>query len=220
MENGDGTRARILQTAMEIIKRQGVTGITTRSIAGEADVNPAALNYHYGSKDALIEQALDKLLRKLFEDWKKILEIHEMTLPVRVYCLLDYTMEVLMDYPGIVGSHLFDPLVSVKMRSVFAKKIGHFLDNLAPKLEEHLPQSGKELRISLGQVILTAVSAAIVPEMYRAITEKDIMEDPSRSRFIRYLMRKFLDVRLNAQDMIRSDIARVRTLSFKPGRED
>lgn len=216
MDIGEKTRRTILDTAERLIGTEGVCSITTRRIAEEAGVNPAALNYHFGSKEELVEKVLDRMLDKLFGDWSRILDIDEMSLPVRLYCLFDYTMETIIKYPGMLSSHLFDPLVERSRRLIFAERMGGFLRELPVKLEEHLPLQAQEIRLYLGQAMLSAISAASVPELFREITEEDISSGPARSRYITGLMRKFLRIELTASDIIHSDIARVRRLAFAP----
>ena len=49
------TRTRILDAAEELFMQHGFEGTSMRLLTAKADVNLAAVNYHFGSKDALIE---------------------------------------------------------------------------------------------------------------------------------------------------------------------
>jgi AcrR family transcriptional regulator len=49
------TRTRILDTAEELFMLHGFEGTSMRLLTASAGVNLAAVNYHFGSKDALIE---------------------------------------------------------------------------------------------------------------------------------------------------------------------
>ena len=51
-----GARERILDTAEQLFAREGVTAVTLRSIAAAAEVNVAAVNYYFGSKEKLFEE--------------------------------------------------------------------------------------------------------------------------------------------------------------------
>ncbi len=215
MDDRDSARQRIILAAIDILNSEGVNGITTRRIAEKAEVNSAAVNYYYGSKDNLIDHALNMTLEHVFSDWKIILGLEELDLPVRLYCLLDYTMEGILKYPGVVRSHLFDPLTKETTRKAFAEKTGSLLDMLSTMLDERMPLTRESLRLSLGQMLLTVISAAMIPELFTAITEDDITEVQARSRFILHLLKRFLDVELTLTDVIRSDIARVRKLAFR-----
>lgn len=48
------TKQKILQAAMDIIAAEGLEKTTVRKIAARAGVNIAAVNYHFGGKDAVI----------------------------------------------------------------------------------------------------------------------------------------------------------------------
>ena len=49
------TRTRILDAAEELFMLHGFEGTSMRQLTGKAEANLAAVNYHFGSKDALIE---------------------------------------------------------------------------------------------------------------------------------------------------------------------
>ena len=59
----DATRTRLLDATLEVLGSQGVAGATSRQIAGAAGVNLQAITYHFGSKDALVAQALVHAVR-------------------------------------------------------------------------------------------------------------------------------------------------------------
>src|SRR5262245_56314797 len=49
------TRTRILDAAEELFMQHGFEGTSMRVLTAKAGVNLAAVNYHFGSKDALID---------------------------------------------------------------------------------------------------------------------------------------------------------------------
>jgi AcrR family transcriptional regulator len=51
---------RIKLATLACIEERGLEGATVRVIAAKADLNPAAVNYYFRSKDRLIEEALKK----------------------------------------------------------------------------------------------------------------------------------------------------------------
>ncbi|HET7833949.1 MAG TPA: CerR family C-terminal domain-containing protein [Gallionella sp.] len=53
------TRARLLDAAREVFAEYGFQGATVREICRRADANVAAVNYHFGSKDDLLAEALN-----------------------------------------------------------------------------------------------------------------------------------------------------------------
>jgi AcrR family transcriptional regulator len=50
----DRARERLLETARDLFGRQGVDEVTVRDLAEAANVNVAAVNYYFGSKDGLL----------------------------------------------------------------------------------------------------------------------------------------------------------------------
>src|SRR6516225_3023268 len=52
----DQTRTAILAAAERLYAERGFSDVTLRDIVAEANVNLAAVNYHFGSKDELIAE--------------------------------------------------------------------------------------------------------------------------------------------------------------------
>ena len=67
-------REQLLQAALKVFAESGTRGATTRRIAQEAGVNEVTLFRHFGSKDALIREALG---------WAADRELASHTLPER-----------------------------------------------------------------------------------------------------------------------------------------
>ncbi len=57
------TRQRLLDAAVSSLRSSGSAGLTSREIARAAGVNLQAITYHFGSKDALVAQALTGLVQ-------------------------------------------------------------------------------------------------------------------------------------------------------------
>jgi AcrR family transcriptional regulator len=54
------TRSAIMDSAETLLAEHGINGVSLREILRDAQANPAALNYHFGSKDGLIQAILDR----------------------------------------------------------------------------------------------------------------------------------------------------------------
>ncbi len=52
------TKERILDAAEYLFARNGYRGTSLREITGRAEVNLAAVNYHFGSKKTLVEEVI------------------------------------------------------------------------------------------------------------------------------------------------------------------
>jgi AcrR family transcriptional regulator len=65
---GERARTRILDTAESLFAEAGPAGVTLRSIAAAADVNVAAVNYYFGSKEKLFEEMFVRRIVPLNEE--------------------------------------------------------------------------------------------------------------------------------------------------------
>lgn len=62
---GPETRSRILDAAESLFMEHGFDATSMRMITGRAAVNLAAVNYHFGSKEALIQEVFRRRLTEL-----------------------------------------------------------------------------------------------------------------------------------------------------------
>jgi AcrR family transcriptional regulator len=68
-----GNREDLLDGAKRCLREKGYARTTVRDIASAAGVSMAAIGYHYGSKDALMNLALGELTREWGEDLGRVL---------------------------------------------------------------------------------------------------------------------------------------------------
>jgi AcrR family transcriptional regulator len=62
------TRERILDAAEQLFMQHGYDGTSMRVVTGEAGVNLAAANYHFGSKEALMQAVLRRRLEGINQE--------------------------------------------------------------------------------------------------------------------------------------------------------
>ena len=62
------TREKIIKAASRAFALNGYEGASIRTIVAEADVNQAAINYHFGSKEGLYRAVLQAAVRALMSD--------------------------------------------------------------------------------------------------------------------------------------------------------
>ena len=72
--DGRDTKARILDAAEALFASSGFAGASLRSITADADANLAAVNYHFGSKDDLIQAVFARRLTPLNEERLRLLD--------------------------------------------------------------------------------------------------------------------------------------------------
>ena len=62
------TKQRILDSAESLFARHGFAGASLRQVTASAQVNLAAVNYHFGSKENLINEVFRRRLDSLNEE--------------------------------------------------------------------------------------------------------------------------------------------------------
>lgn len=68
------TRNKLLDCAEALFGRHGLEGVSLRTINTEAGLSPAALHYHFGSKDSLVEALLERRMPALMERRSRLLD--------------------------------------------------------------------------------------------------------------------------------------------------
>ena len=62
MRSAETTREQLLKFAVEMFAEKGFAETSLRAIAKRAEVSPALLIHHFGTKDALVKEAISKTL--------------------------------------------------------------------------------------------------------------------------------------------------------------
>lgn len=69
------TKTKILDVAEQMIAELGAKGASLRKISTRAGVNIAAINYHFGSKNAMISAIIERLLTPLVQEMIQSLDL-------------------------------------------------------------------------------------------------------------------------------------------------
>lgn len=95
------TRSKIMKAAVDIIGREGNLGVTIREIADKAGVNIAAINYHFSSKENLLEEVERVTMEQVTLIYNCLLDESKSPRD-RLINWADELMRYLIDYPGII----------------------------------------------------------------------------------------------------------------------
>jgi AcrR family transcriptional regulator len=74
---GGNTRDRILTAAEQLFMQHGFEATSMRMITAKAEVNLAAVNYHFGSKERLVEAVFERRLKVLNAERLRLLDALE-----------------------------------------------------------------------------------------------------------------------------------------------
>ncbi|MCE0451951.1 TetR/AcrR family transcriptional regulator [Brevibacillus sp. AF8] len=96
------TKAKILQSTLDLIKMEGFESVTVRKIAADSGTNVALVNYYFGSKDRLINEALSAFLGS-FTPTFDILDNTSLLPHERLKQFLMSYVQIIQQYPELVS---------------------------------------------------------------------------------------------------------------------
>jgi len=147
------TRERILGVAEALFARHGFAGASLRQVTAAAKVNLAAVNYHFGSKESLIEEVfrrrLDELNRHRLDALARVqAKGSEQQLEDVLDAFIRPALEQSMDSAG--GTAFVRVLARAyaehdeRLRKFLSDNYGHVLREFANAFARLLPHLGKE----------------------------------------------------------------------------
>lgn len=101
MKNFETVKEKILDRTLYLIGKNGTTNVSVREIAQASDVNIAAINYHFQSKELMLAQ-MEELFIDNFRQVYDILDDDSMTDIQRLSKWMDEIMAYTLHYPGIM----------------------------------------------------------------------------------------------------------------------
>jgi len=155
------TQAQILDAAEELFAAQGYSGTSLRSIVRAADVNIAAVNYHFGSKEKLFVATVQRIAKPLVQAQIQRLdqaESGDITIESVLRAFFAPALKVICQAPGnrglvqakFMGRCRIEPTVQALVEPEFAESQRRFMT----ALKQVLPQKTEdELKWQLDLVI-------------------------------------------------------------------
>ena len=146
----DTTRDRLLDTAERLFAEHGYQATTMRAVTTEAAANIAAVNYHFGSKQALLEAVVHRALAPLSEERRNRLDALEPDPSVEA--IVDAIISPLIERLGaqeehsrvirLIGRLLVDP--DPEMRMLVKAEVHEAEQHQLGMLERALPELPRE----------------------------------------------------------------------------
>jgi AcrR family transcriptional regulator len=146
------TKERILSAAEELFARHGFAGASLRQVTSAANVNLAAVNYHFGSKDNLINEVfrrrLDELTERRLQALQEARTSGSATLESLMEAFVAPALSLATDRLG--GSAFMRVLARAyaehdqTLRKFLSDNYGHVLKTFAQAIRELMPELHKE----------------------------------------------------------------------------
>jgi len=146
------TKDRILSAAEELFAQQGFASTSLRQVTSRADVNIAAVNYHFGSKENLVNEVfrrrMDDMSRQRLAALQRAVEAHPGELEPILAAFVEPALAMAQDRHG--GGAFIRVIARAyaesndSLRKFLSDQYGHVLRDFAKALAGCMPGLGKE----------------------------------------------------------------------------
>jgi len=196
------TRERILDAGERLFMAHGYEGTSMRQITGEAGVNLAAVNYHFGSKESLMQEVFRRRQDWLNEERMRALDALEAEAAgqaLKPSAIVDAFFGTLLRMAGdenrggmtflrLLGRTLTEP--SEFIRAFLAHEYQAVMDRYKEALFKALPEVPKAEIVWRFHFMLGATSYAIAgTDALRLVTDWQIEDEDSTDRLDRLVPR-------------------------------
>lgn len=127
IKGGDETKERILLAAQKLFAEKGFEAVSLRKITTEALANVAAVNYHFGSKEALIDEVIVQHTLPVMKERMRLLDEAEKKFQIGVV-----PVEVILD--AFMRPFLTVMQESGESRELFSKFMGRCMSERGDKI--------------------------------------------------------------------------------------
>jgi len=160
------TRQLILEATVDCIEQQGLEAVTTRKIAVRAGTNLASINYHFRSKEHLIQEVLAMTIKHMLQDVFEAIDDASQPFESVFSNVLFYLLDGAVRFPGITTAHL--RLALHDEGSISSKGMSRVFDGLALRAIQAYPARDADLlRLRMAQVMSSILFTMLRPEFFR-----------------------------------------------------
>lgn len=188
----DTVEQQIIRAAIECIEKYGLAGVTNRRIAEIANVNHAAINYYFRSKENLIAKVMELTVNVVF-DWKNFDIQPGLSAKNRCISIFENMVKGGCDYPEIMRAHFYGIMNELNNDS----SIMHTYNTFMIKLQQDLMDRGtkipqEELQLTLTQIASACFMVILVPKLNIPDFNIDLRNEEQRHLFVSRLVEKLL----------------------------
>lgn len=188
------TKERILGAAEVLFAEHGFAGASLRQVTANAKVNLAAVNYHFGSKDNLIEEVfrrrLDDLNERRVAALQRVKADPASRLEDVLAAFIHPALDVSLDSSG--GLTFVRVLARAyaehneRLRKFLSENYGHVLKQFAGEVNRHLPGLAKQELYARLDIIAGALTYAMTD--FGVIQRRGDSSDVHRQRSAEHLI--------------------------------
>jgi TetR/AcrR family transcriptional regulator, regulator of cefoperazone and chloramphenicol sensitivity len=192
MNEHDSPQTRILLATVNCINEVGIQDVTVRRIADLAEVNVAAINYYFRSKDRLIEAAMEQTMHNAFDELMDIIRDRKRPIRVRFREILREMVAGVDANPGITRAQLYGPVVEGDADALTTGWFSRFFELVSAETMIVLPSvSSVVIQAGLVEMFAAAMFVPLAEPMFATIAPFDLKGEDGRHSFVDHLLDTF-----------------------------
>lgn len=184
-------KQKIVLATIECIEKEGMNAVTIRSIGREAGVNSAAINYYFGSKDKLVEEAFDHIQKDFMMDFTEIIN-SDKDLRIIVEELLLYMIQGMVKYPNIARAIFYEPFINSKYDSIFVAKVNALCHELYNKVNKSSANEENKNKIAVTELIASSLFMGLLSNTFKDFINVDLANEEVLKDYVNKLADIFI----------------------------
>ncbi len=197
------TKERLLDAAEKLFSEHGVPTTSLRAITRAAKANLAAVNYHFGSKEALVQSVLDRRLRPL--NAERIHRLDELETAHPEGPSVEAILDALLAPAFVISASSHHDFVALVTRLHFAqdpalvdlllRNFDEVQERFFAALNRALPELGPRqlmyrFHFAIGAMAMALINRDVLPRASRGLIEA-VDDDNLLQRLVNFLAHGF-----------------------------
>jgi AcrR family transcriptional regulator len=183
----------IIDAAIECIQERGLKDVTVREITEQASVNTASINYYFGSKEEMIQQALQQHFENMLVDWEVILERQAMNFSEGLKALLREILDEARSNPNLIRAHLYEPLIGHQNEEPQIDQFDEFLRHLMDQKNQAEPDKSQQAhQLEIMQLFSGVLFPGMMHELFDDFDRWDLDKAEHQESYVEQLVDRFI----------------------------
>jgi len=156
-------------------------------------LNVAAINYHFGSKEQLLNIVMNATLDESFvQNIKDYEEMWKSDTKTAFRLFLQDTLEGAINYPNLTKAHFDGAFNKNDFDSNSVHRLNNFLGELHGIVRSELKQEDDlKSRIAVSQLFSSILMLGMMPDLFNKFLNFDLKDKENQKKFIQILLENF-----------------------------
>jgi AcrR family transcriptional regulator len=185
------TKDKIIDVTIKLLKKEKeVTKVSMRKIASEADIAVSVINYHFQTKQNLINKAVDQYINQVISESSNISDFNELTIEEQIRVRIKDATNFIANNPGVSRVSVLNDLNNPNINDNSSKLFQSILKQLEEYYQDRLDEV--QLKILVQQQIATVQEIFLRHEIFKEQTGLDFYDEKDRQQIVDTLIDQIL----------------------------